>query len=133
MKDIKSAKAIFFDSMVEKQLNPKGNSQYCLFFDEFEVGNGTVILRLDWGDLDKHGYPTLDADFYKINPRKQLKLHGERKTAHHTSTIEGAGRSYEWIFKECKLKFKVILTFSTSINEEIRMIDSCEAEVIRKK
>jgi len=132
MKDIESAKVIFLDSNEEHTLCTKPNSN-CHFFEKFKVGNDIIQLRLDWNDLDANGFPTLDADFYSPDTGKKHKLKGTRRNSHHTKAIENSGRTYEWVFEECKLKFIAVLVFSVSITESICVTDSYSAEVIRAK
>ena len=132
MKDIESAKVIFLGSSEEQVLCTKPNSN-CHFFEKFQAGNNTIQLRLDWNDLDINGFPTLDADFYSLDTEKKRKLKGKRQESHHTKAIENEGRTYEWIFEGCKIKFIVVLVFSVSINESLHVTDSCTAEVIRAK
>ena len=132
MKDIESAKVIFLDSNEEHTLCTKPNSN-CHFFDKFQVGSDTIQLRLDWNDLDINGFPTLDADFYSFDTEKKRKLKGKRRESHHTKAIENEGRTYEWIFEECRLRFIVALVFSVSIIENLHVTDLCTAEVIRAK
>jgi hypothetical protein len=132
MKNVESAKVIFLDSNQEHELFTKPNSN-CHFFDEFQAGQDTVQLRLDWGDIDANGFPTLDADFYSSDTRKKRKIKGKRLESHHTSAISNEGRTYEWEFEECKLKFVVVLVFSVSITDNVTVSDSCIAEMIRAK
>ncbi len=139
MKGIESAKVIFLDSKVifldsieEHTLRTKPNSN-CHFFDKFKVGNDTIQLRLDWNDLDVNGFPTLDADFYTPDTGKKRKLKGKRKESHHTNAIGNEGRTYEWVFEECMIKFIVVLVFSVSITDSLHATDSCSGEVIRSK
>lgn len=132
MKDIESAKVVFVDSKKEQTLCSRPNSN-CHFFDKVKVGNDVVQLRLDWNDLDANGFPTLDADFYSDDTGKKRKLKGKRHESHHTKAIENEGRTYEWVFEECKLKFIVVLVFSVSITEVIRVTDSCSTELIRAR
>jgi len=130
MKDIASAKVIFLNAKQEQVLYTKPNSN-CHFFDEFQAGTDIVKLRLDWDDLDVNGFPTLDADFFSESTGKKRKLKGKRRKAHHTNTIANEGRTYEWEFDECKLKFVVVLVFSLSVTEKITVSDSCTMEVVR--
>lgn len=130
MKDIESAKVIFVDTDQEHLLCTKPNSN-CHFFDKFQVENDTIQLRLDWNDLDVDGFPTLDADFHNPDTGKKRKLKGKRKDSHHTKAIENEGRTYEWGFDECKLKFKVVVVFSASITESMCVGDLCIADVIK--
>ncbi|MBV2092758.1 MAG: hypothetical protein KUF72_17915 [Candidatus Thiodiazotropha sp. (ex Ctena orbiculata)] len=130
MKNIESAKVIFLDGNQEQELCTRPNSN-CHFFDEFQAGQDTVQLRLDWGDLDANGFPTLDADFFRSDKRKKRKLKGKRRESHHTNAIANEGRTYEWEFEEYKLKFVVVLVFSISITDTVTVSDSCISEVIR--
>ncbi len=130
MKYIETAKVIFLDTNQEESLHTKLNSN-CHFFDKFNVGNDNIQLRLDWNDLDAGGFPTLDADFYNLDNGKKRNIKGKRLNSHHTKATVNEGRSYEWVFGECKLKFKVVLVFSVSISESIVLSDSCSAEVIK--
>jgi len=132
MKDIVSAKVTFLPSEEEHILCTKPNSN-CHFFERFEVKNDTIQLRLDWNDLDINGVPTLDADFYNLDTGKKRSLKGKRQEAHHTKAIENKGRTYEWVFAECKLNFIVTLVFSVSITEGLQVTDTCTSEVIRAK
>ena len=130
MKDIESAKILFSDSDKESYLSIRPDSN-CHFFEKIVFENDTIQLRLDWNDIDENGNPTLDADFYNTLTGNKKKLKGMRKRAHHSKAIKNKGRSYEWVFREYETKFKVVITFSVNINENICFADSCEAEVIK--
>ena len=132
MKNIESAKVIFMDGSAEYHLSTKPNSN-CHFFERFQVGNDTVQLRLDWSDLDECKFPTLDADFYNSDTGKKRKLKGKRLDSHHTKALENEGRTYEWLYEDCKLKFKVVVVCTVSISENSHITDSCSAEVIKAK
>lgn len=132
MKDIDSAKVIFLDSMEEHCLHPRIGSN-CHFFDKFEAGGDSIQLRLDWGDLDANGWPTLDADFYHLETGKKRNLKGKRRDAHHTKATPNEGRSYEWTFEECNLKFKVLVVINASIVEAAHATDQSSAEVSKAK
>lgn len=130
MKNIESAKVIF-ENGESYSLSTKPNSN-CHFFYEFQVGNDTIQLRLDWNDLDENNLPTLDADFYNSDTGRQRKLKGKRWESHHTKALEDKGQ-YEWIFEECKIKFKIVLVFTAFIYETMHITDSYSAEVIKPK
>ena len=127
---IKSATVEFLDSGETITLSTKQNS-VCHFFDEFQVDDDTVILRLDWSDLDENGNPTLDADFYDRNTNKKHTLKGERRDAHHTSSIKAGDRKYCWEFKGYQQPFKVTVCWLASITATVKVGCSFTAEVIR--
>jgi hypothetical protein len=127
---IETAYVVRLDTNETQVLSTMGDS-YCHFFEPIIIGNYKIIFRLDWCDLDKHGNPTLDADFYDIVTNKKLKNKGERHTAHHTRTIEPNVRVYEWEFGEIKWPFKVIIHRLIGVKEEMRISDSASCKVIR--
>ena len=130
MKDIESAKILFLDSNKENRLSTRLGSN-CHFFEKIVLEDDIIQLRLDWNDIDENGYPTLDADFYNTLTGNKKKIKGMRGRAHHSKAIKNKGRSYEWIFRKYKIKFKVVITFSVNPNENICFADSCEVEVIK--
>jgi hypothetical protein len=116
-----------------KELQTKQNS-VCHFFEEFQIENDIIVLRLDWSDVDEHGHPTIDADFYDKNTfydknkRKKLSLKGDRKDAHHTSSTGEGQRSYSWEFKGNKLKFRVKVRCLLSLQATYGFSSSCTLE-----
>ena len=105
---IESATVVFLDTGEPMNLGIRPNST-CHFFDQFQIGDDTIQLRLDWSDLDDRGNPTLDADFYNTDTRKKRSLRGERSEAHHTSSIAGKGRNYCWKFKDYERPFQILI------------------------
>lgn len=127
---IDSAVVRFHDTGEQQTLAIRGLSANH-FFPRFMVGTDEIQLRLDWTDLDSNGQPTLDADF--INPKtgKHRSLSGERLAAHHTASVNGESRSYEWAFLDFCRKFSVLIAWRVSIEESCTASDSCSVELFR--
>lgn len=103
----------------------------CQFFEPFECGGYKVHLRLDWGDPDNQGNPTLDADFYDLDSgkiNKSMKAH----PAHHTHTQNGLRRIYRWEFADELRKLQVMLTWTGYLNDNAELIDDCSIILIRE-
>lgn len=128
---IDSACVIRLDTGDTQELSTKGAS-YCHFFDPVKIEGYKIIFRLDWSDLDKGGNPTLDADFYDIETNKKMPNIGERRPAHHTNTNNHKVRVYEWVFKDVKRPFKVVVRWLAKIDEKIGFSDNVTCEVYRK-
>lgn len=109
-------------------LSTKAGS-HCLFFDRFQLGGYEIQLRLDWGDLDSTGSPTLDADFYKPDTGKKGKSKS-LKSVHHTTAEMSNGRCYKWSFSEKDLDILVAIFWSVHIKETASATDECSAVVI---
>lgn len=101
------------------------------FFPRFMVGTDEIQLRLDWTDLDSNGQPTLDADFIDPKTGKHRSLRGERLAAHHTASVKGESRSYEWMFLDFCRKFSVLIAWRVSIEESCTASDLCTVELVR--
>jgi hypothetical protein len=128
--NIESANVVFLDTGDSIRLETKPDS-VCHFFEPFQVGNDAITLRLDWSDLDENGNPTLDADFVDSKTNKKQSLKGERRDAHHTSSLGDRGRSYSWEFKNYKRPFKVLVCWLVSASLNVKFDCSASAEVIR--
>jgi hypothetical protein len=100
--NIESAYVQYLDTGEKELLSTKSGSR-CHFFDPIFLDDDKVILRLDWGDIDTNGNPTLDADFYKTQTGKKRSLSGVRRTSHHTNSTTNENRSYEWVFRESEV------------------------------
>lgn len=105
----------------------------CHFFERFEVGDDYIQLRLDWRDLDQNGQPTLDADFINRKTHKHRSLRGKRLYSHHTASLPGKGRSYEWKFNGFGLRFSVKVIWLASASESFQMSDFLSAEMISEQ
>jgi hypothetical protein len=67
----------------------------------------SLCPRLDWGDMDANGDPTLDADI-SDNGKKYCV---DRTKWHHTpKTVENGESVYDFEFENIKLRFKVGIT-----------------------
>ncbi|MCK9535670.1 MAG: hypothetical protein M0Q98_13400 [Pseudomonas sp.] len=108
--EIESVVVTFIDSGKTEILETKKNS-VCHFFSRFKVGSDCVQLRLDWSDINKNGYPVLDADFYDIKSGNKNSLTGTRRNSHHTNSAEGGGRVYSWTFEHYTSAFSVQITW----------------------
>lgn len=128
--NIDSAVVRFHDTGEQKPLTVRGLSANH-FFPKFMVGADEVQLRLDWTDLDNNGQPTLDADFLDPETGKHRFLRGARHAAHHTASVNGEGRSYEWTFLDFCRKFSVLVAWRVSIEESCTVSDSCSVELVR--
>lgn len=100
---------------------------YCHFFQNFCLGDDEITLRLDWSDRDKHGHPTLDADFKDKNTGKMRNHKGDRKGAHHTQTKEKGHRIYCWEFRDYKQKFRVTIGWLLDIT--VASGENCSASL----
>lgn len=128
--EIESAVVRFQDTGESQSLavrEPSANH----FFPRFIAGTDEIQLRLDWTDPDSNGQPTLDADFLDPQTGKARCLNGTRHAAHHTESLNGDSRSYEWSFSGFSRKFSVLITWRASIVEICQASDSCSAEVVR--
>lgn len=127
---IDSAVVRFHDTGEHQALAIRGLSANH-FFPRFMVGTDEIQLRLDWTDLDSNGQPTLDADFLDPKTGKHRSLKGARRTAHHTASVKGESRSYEWMFLDFCRKFSVLIAWRVSIEESCTVSDSCSVELVR--
>lgn len=128
--EIESAEVKFDDTGESLTLMVRGSSANH-FFPPFRVDADEIQLRLDWTDLDSSGRPSLDADFIDPDTGKHRKLQGERFSAHHTASLAGDSRSYEWVFSGFSRRFSILVTWRASIVEACQATDSCSSEVIR--
>lgn len=103
---IASATATDLTSGVQQELVRKGR---CHFFERFESGAYHVQLRLDWSDMDDHGFPRLDADFYDPTTGamdKSMRGH----LAHHTDSVGDANmQSYVWEYEDDRRHLRITL------------------------
>jgi len=120
----------YLDTGEIEHLSIKSGSR-CHFFDPIILGDDKIILRLDWGDIDTNGNPTLDADFYNTQTGKKRSLSGVRRNSHHTNSTTNENRSYEWVFGEYSRPFKVVICLSVSVVEKVTVSDSVTFEVFR--
>jgi hypothetical protein len=125
---IEWAKVEFFNTGKIVELQKKGSS-VCHFFEPFDLENDIVVLRLDWSDIDMHGNPTLDADFYDKNTKKKRLLKGERQNAHHTTTVKPRERIYCWRYNNYEAPFRVMIGWFISATANVGAICSVEIEV----
>lgn len=128
---IKWAKAIFDGTEVPMELETEPGS-VCHFFKPFDIGGDRVRLRLDWSDIDVHGNPMLDADFFNRNTGKERKLSGSRKDSHHTQSRNSGERTYHWGFSGYSQQFSVLICWLISIEATASVGASIESKVIRK-
>ena len=137
IESISSATVIFSDTdetyILKTEPNKRCHSlKRCHFFEQFTIGDDNIQLRLDWFSLDNNGHPTLDADFIdKETGDHRRNLKGKRKDAHHTDSLPGKGRYYEWVFDEFSHRFNVKVAWRASASESSHVNDSCLAEVNR--
>ena len=111
------------------QLTAKPGS-VCHFLERFEIGGYLVQLRLDWGDLDGHGHPRLDADF--LNPAtREHDRSMERHPAHHTTSSSADARTYQWLFADAALRFTVAVTWPASAHDTSTSSQTGNAAVVR--
>ena len=130
--NISSETVTFSDTGETYDLSTKTNST-CHFFNRFTVGNDDIQLRLDWSDLDHKGHPTLDADFINKKNGKHRSVKGKRKSAHHTASLPGEDRCYEWTFDEFSYQFSVKIVWLASMLEKIHVSNFCSAEIVSKE
>jgi hypothetical protein len=114
---------------VTQELKTKEGSK-CHFFESFECAGYKVRLRLDWKDLDDHGNPIMDADFY--HPKtcaidKSMKAH----RAHHTRAGASGERIYEWEFADQSRHLQVTLIWCKALSSELTMQASLSSSLIR--
>lgn len=128
--EIDSAFAINMDTDEKQELAVRDGS-YCHFFEPIEVVGHIVKLRLDWGDLDDEGRPTLDADFYDVESGKKLRNSGNRRPAHRTKASSESGRVYEWQFSSENLRLKVVVHCTLQLHDELKVLDVAVADVYR--
>ncbi len=127
--NIASVTVTFDDGDVRTLSTRDGSGHH--FFERFPVGDDDVQLRLDWQHLDSNGQPMLDADFIDRKTGNHRRLHGKRRQAHHTSSIPGAARRYEWEFDGSSRRFTVAVTWLASASEKADASVSCSADVSR--
>jgi len=124
------AKVEFLTTGEVVELETKEGS-VCHFFEPFDLETDRIALRLDWGDLDAHGNPSLDADFCDKNTTKKRSLKGERKKAHHTPTAKQGERVYYWQFKGYEKSFKVMIGWLISATATDGVSCSVEIETMK--
>lgn len=128
--NIESAVVTFSDTGEVHTLTTRERSA-SHFFPRFRVDDDEIQLRLDWSDSDSNGRPMLDADFIDCKTGKHRTLRGNRRDAHHTESLLGEGRRYEWEFKGFGRQFSVAVTWCATISGNLQITDWCSAEVIR--
>jgi len=126
---ISRARVTDLDTGESAELTVRSNSR-CLFFEPFTAGAYLVQLRLDWGDLDQHGQPRLDADF--LDPDSGRIDHSMRRhPAHNTDSTGDDARTYEWSFDDAARRFMVAITWSVSAHVAATSSVSCAPTVVR--
>lgn len=99
-----------------------------------DINHERIQLRLDWdinpGKRTGEGNPTLDADFYAYDAKRQKeekkRLTGERFRAHHTEAEnKGRKRTYTWRYKNCSVVIIMIaIEWHINIEEKLHLTDS---------
>jgi len=105
-----------------QRLSIRPGSQ-CHFFEPFVSGRYQVQLRLHWKDLDSHGNPRLDADFYPLATGKMDKTM-EKHPAHHTESDDGPSRVYKWVFEDDERQLQVMLALSKGVSDTLGIHES---------
>lgn len=117
------------ESGVVEELTVRPDSR-CHFFERFCAGKYMVQLRLDWGDIDPHGHPRLDADL--VDPLTGVhKMLNPAKSVHHTSSLGAENRSYDWQFEDAHLLLCVSVDWMVSRSVTGHGIASCTKRVFR--
>ena len=101
----------------------------CHFFDPFVSGDFQVQLRLDWNDLDSHGNPMLDADFYSLATGKMDKTM-KQHPAHHTESDDGHSRIYKWVFKDIERQLQIMLALSKSVSDTLGIRETVAHRIV---
>lgn len=130
--EIKSAFAVDLNTGEKQELSVREGS-YCHFFEPIEVSGYIVKFRLDWADVDKHGQPTLDADFFDSESGSKLKNNGDRHAAHHTQSSSPGARIYQWTFKTAGLHLKVSIHCMVNLEAGLGMSDAATIDVQRNE
>jgi hypothetical protein len=105
---------------------------HCHFFQPFQCGGYGVRLRVDWKDLDAHGNPLLDADFYDLvtdKPVKKMKAHA----AHHTRSRGDGIRAYDWELADASMRLQVVLIWTRHLSATVKTSASISLKVTRAR
>lgn len=102
----------------------------CHFFEPLTLDSRDVVFRLDWGDLNANGHPTLDADFIDRTTGRhdrKMRLHA----SHHTEALDESARRYLWQYEDAQHEFVVEVVWLVSTRVTATALASVKTEVIR--
>lgn len=121
--NIVEAKILNLDTGEEISLLNKPDrevSSKCLFVpEEVLFGEFIIRLRFDWGDLNRNGDPSLDADITK-NGRKYKD---DKDKWHHTfRELKNNLLVYHFKFENLELQFKLVTTNDKEITAKAYIV-----------
>lgn len=122
--EIKSVEFIDVNTNEKIPLSERFGSR-CHFRDTIKYKNYFVLLRLDWGDIDKNREPVLDADIWtEVSGKKVYKRKG---VWHHTKKeIDPKTSQWKYIFKFENLELHLIAkkTIAKSLTAKANIVNS---------